>query len=113
MIGSDFVADGGSLMGYVRLRPPPEEWDAGLPLLGADGRVLGIAAADPAGAVIPASIASVILDELIRNSPSASTSFGFRVVDYAAPFAGRLGDVRAGAGVALVQPKSSAAKAGL
>jgi S1-C subfamily serine protease len=55
----------------------------------------------------------VILDELIRNSPSPSTSFGFRAVDYAASFATRLGQVRSGAGVALVQPASTAAKAGL
>lgn len=113
MIGSDFLADGGSPVGYVRLQPPPEGWRAGTPLLGTDGRVLGIGTGDPAGALIPAPIASVIVDELIRNSLSPSTSFGFRAIDYAAPFATRLGDVRSGAGVALVQPKSSAAKAGL
>jgi S1-C subfamily serine protease len=113
MIGSDFVADGGALLGYVRLRPAPDDWSAGTPLLSTDGRVLGIGTGDPAGAVIPASIASVILDELIRNSPSPSTRFGFRAVDYAASFATRLGQVRSGAGVALVQPASTAAKAGL
>jgi S1-C subfamily serine protease len=113
MIGSDFVADGGALLGYVRLRPAPDDWSAGTPLLSTDGRVLGIGTGDPAGAVIPASIASVVLDELIRNSPSPSTSFGFRAVDYAASFATRLGQVRSGAGVALVQPASTAAKAGL
>ena len=113
MIGSDFLADGAGLVGYVRLRPPPDPWSAGMPLLGTDGRVLGIATDDLDGAVIPAPIASVILDELIRNSPSPSTRFGFRVVDYAAPFSTRLGDVRSGAGVALVRAKSPAAKAGL
>ena len=113
MIGSDFLADGAGLVGYVRLRPPPDVWTAGMPLLATDGRVLGIATDDPAGAVIPAPIASVILDELIRNSLSPSTRFGFRVVDYAAPFSTRLGDVRSGAGVALVRAKSPAAKAGL
>ena len=113
MIGSDFLADGAGLVGYVRLRPAPDVWTAGMPLLGTDGRVLGIATDDPAGAVIPAPIASVILDELIRNSLSPSTRFGFRVVDYAAPFSTRLGDVRSGAGVALVRAKSPAAKAGL
>ena len=113
MIGSDFLADGGGLTGYVRLRPPPDGWTAGMPLLSTDGRVLGIGTGDPAGAVIPAPIASVILDELIRSSLSPSTSFGFRVVDYAAPFSARLGNVRSGAGIALVQPKSAAARSGL
>ena len=113
MIGSDFLTDGGGLIGYARLRPPPDGWASGLPLLSSDGRVLGIATGDPAGAVIPAPIASVIIDELIRNDLSPSTRFGFRVIDYSAPFSTRLGDVRAGAGVALVQPKSAAAKAGL
>lgn len=113
MIGSDFLADGGAQVVYVRLQPPPEGWSAGVPLLGTDGRVVGIGAGEPAGAVIPAPIASVILDELIRNSPSPSTSFGFRAIDYAPPFSTRLGDVRSGAGVAIVQPKSAAARAGL
>ena len=113
MIGSDFLADGGALVGYVRLRPPPDGWSAGMPLLSTDGHVLGIGNTDPSGAVIPAPIASLILDELIRNSLSPTTRFGFRVVDYAAPFSTRLGDVRSGAGIALVQPKSAAARAGL
>ena len=84
-----------------------------MPLLGTDGRVLGIGTSDPEGAVIPAPIASVIIDELIRNQLSPSTSFGFRAIDYAAPFSARLGDVRSGAGVALVQAKSGADRAGL
>jgi serine protease Do len=113
MIGSDFLADGGGSVGYVRLQPPPAGWAAGTPLLGSDGRVLGIGTDDPAGALIPAPIVSTILDELIRNSPSPSTNFGFRAVDYVAPLSTRLGDVRTGAGVALVQAGSSAEKAGL
>lgn len=113
MIGSDFLADGGSPVGYVRLQPSPEGWTAGMPLLASDGRVLGIGTADPPGALLPSPIASVIIDELIRNSLSPATSFGFRAIDYAAPFATRLGDVRSGAGVALVEPRSAAARAGL
>lgn len=113
MIGSDFLADGGAPVGYVRLQPPPDPWAAGTPLVGTDGRVIGIAADDPAGAVIPAPIASVIIDELIRNSLSPTTSFGFRAIDYSAPISTRLGDVRSGAGVALVEPKSLASRAGL
>jgi serine protease Do len=114
MIGSDFLTDGGSgSSGYVRLQPAPPFWMSGMPLFATDGRVLGIATQSPPGALIPAPIASVIIDELIRNSPAASTGFGFRAVDFAAPFSSRLGDVRSGAGVALVQPKSPAARAGL
>ena len=113
MIGSDFLTDGGALAGYVRLRPPPDDWKAGTPLINTDGHVFGIATEDPVGALIPAPIASVILDELIRGSLSPSTNFGFRVVDYGAPFSTRLGDVRSGAGVALVQRNSPTAKAGL
>lgn len=113
MIGSDFVADGGNGVAYVRLRPAPDSWVAGTPLLGVDGRVMGIATGGPPGALIPAPIASIIIDELIRNSLSAASSFGFRTTDYAASVASRLGDVRSGAGVALVQKGSSAAKAGL
>jgi S1-C subfamily serine protease len=113
MIGSDFLADGGCLVGYARLESSPDGWRAGAPLLGSDGRVLGIGIADPAGAVIPAPIASVILDELIRNRLSPSTSFGFRAVDYVAPLSARIGNVRSGAGVALVEPKSAAARADL
>lgn len=93
--------------------PPPEHWTAGMPLLGMDGRVLGVGADDPAGAAIPGPIASVVLDELIRNSLSPSTSFGFRAIDYSVPFSARLGEVRSGAGIAIVQSGSSADQAGL
>ncbi len=113
MIGSDFLADGGGPSGYVRLQPPPDSWAGGVPLFGTDGRVIGVGTDDPAGTVIPAPVASVIADELVRNSLSPSTSFGFRLIDYQAPIAARLGNLRSGAGIALVQPKSAAARAGL
>jgi S1-C subfamily serine protease len=113
MIGSDFVADGGSAVGYVRLRPVPDSFAAGIPLLGADGRVLGIGSDSQLGELIPAPVARVIIDELIRNALSATSSFGFRTIDYASAFSSRLGDVRSGAGVALVQHGSSAERAGL
>ena len=113
MVGSDFAADGAGLAAYARLRPPPDGWRGGMPLLSTDGHLLGIGTDDPAGAIVPGPIAAAILDELIRNSPSPSTNFGCRVVDYAGPLSARLGDVRGGAGVAIVQPKSAAAKAGL
>ena len=113
MIGSDFLSDGGGAAGYVRLRPSPDDWAAGIPLVGTDGRVLGIGMDGRPGALLPAPIAGVIIDELIRKRLSASTNFGFRTVDYSAPFSSRLGDIRSGAGVALVQAGSFADKAGL
>lgn len=113
MISSDFLADGGGPVGYVRLQSPPERWSAGVPFVGSDGRVLGIGVGNPTGAIIPAPVASVILDELIRDSLSPATGFGFRAIDYASPFSARLGNVRSGAGVALVRLGSGAARAGL
>ncbi|MGE5562471.1 MAG: S1C family serine protease [Bacillota bacterium] len=113
MIGSDFLADGGGSAGYIRLQPAPDPWTPGEPWFGADGRVIGIGADDPAGNVIPAPLVSVIVDELVRNSLSPATEFGFRPTDYPAPISTRLGNLRSGAGVALVQPKSAAARAGL
>ena len=113
MIDSDFLADGGGPLSYVRIGPRPDGWAAGMPFLGADGRVIGIAAGDPDSSIIPAPLAALVIDELIRNSPSASTNFGFRAIDFAPPLSTRLGNVRSGAGVAFVQPKSPAALAGL
>jgi S1-C subfamily serine protease len=84
-----------------------------MPFLGADGRVIGIAGAAPDSSIVPAPLAALVIDELIRNSPSASTKFGFRAIDFAPPLSTRLGNVRSGAGVAFVQPKSPAAMAGL
>ena len=113
MIGSDFLADGGSRVGYVRLELSSDASIAGTPTVDAAGRALGISLPDPARVVIPGPIAAVIVDELIRNTLAPSTRFGFRAIDYAAPLSTRLGDLRSGAGVALVQPKSPAARAGL
>lgn len=113
MIGSDFIADGAGSSGYVRLQPPPSMWAPGVPVVGSDGQVIGIGAGGSSGTVVPASIASIIIDELIRDSLAPSAAFGFRAVDFAAPISDRLGDVRSGATVALVQPKSSASKANL
>jgi S1-C subfamily serine protease len=75
---------------------------------------MGVATTAADNALLPAPIASVIVDELIRNSPSPIASFGFRATDFTAELANRIGEQRArGAGVALVQPKSAAEKAGL
>lgn len=113
MIDSDFLADGGAPLSYVRIGPRPDGLAAGMPFIGADGRVIGIASADPDSSIIPAPLAALVIDELIRNSPSASTRFGFRAIDFAPPLSTRLGNVRSGAGVAFVQPRSPAAAAGL
>lgn len=113
MIESDFLADGGQSVGYVRIETDPNSWVDGLPFLGADGRLIGISISSPVGGLVPAPIASVIVDELIRNQLSPSTNFGFRVIDYSSAIAARLGNLRSGAGVSLVQVKSPAARAGL
>lgn len=116
MIGSDFLADGGGPVSYVRLQSEAVQIPAGVPFVAPDGRVIGIAADVSAAAntLIPAPIAAIIIDELIRNSPSPTVAFGFRATDFTAGLSARVGDTRSrGAGVALVQAKSSAAKAGL
>ena len=113
MVESDFFADGGQTQSYVRIETDPSNWTDGDPFLGADGRHIGVSIVTPIGGLIPAPIASVIVDELIRSELSPSTNFGFRVIDYSAGIAARLGNVRTGAGVALVQAKSTAARVGL
>ncbi|URD59810.1 S1C family serine protease [Sphingomonas sp. KRR8] len=114
MVESDFVADGGAQSGYFRLQPTAADWPAGLPILAGDGRILGvIASSDQSGTALPSSTVSGIVDELMRNSLSPTTAFGFRAVEYEGSLATRLGDVRAGAGVSLVEPGSKTAKTGL
>lgn len=112
MIASDFLADGRGLIGYVRVQPIASGWTNGAPFLGSDGRVIGIAV-DSNGTLLPGPLAASIVDELIRNNLSPSTSFGFRVMDFAPPISTRLGSTRSAAGIALVQAKSAAARSGL
>lgn len=113
MVASDFIADGGNGVGYARLSPVPDRWSAGVPLVGSDGTVIAIGVDGIPGGLLPLPVAAVIFDELIRGSASAPVAYGFRAVDFTGPIADRLGDVRSGASVALVQAKSSAARAGL
>jgi serine protease Do len=113
MIAGDFLADGGGLVTYVRLQTGQEAWTGGVPFIGADGRVIGVAATAPGGAIVPGPLAALIVDELIRNNLSATTKFGFRAIDFAPPLSARLGLTRSGAGVALVEAKSPADAAGL
>lgn len=112
MIASDFLADGRGLVGYVRAQATGPGWTSGAPFVGGDGRIIGVSVSQD-GTMIPGPLAAAIVDELIRNSLSPSTSFGFRLIDLTPPISTRLGSTRSGAGVALVQAKSSAARSGL
>jgi S1-C subfamily serine protease len=74
--------------------------------------VIGIAS-DSIGTIIPGPLAAAIVDELIRNNPSPSASFGFRLIDFTPPMSTRLGDTRSGAGIAIVRANSTAGQSGL
>ena len=114
MIGSDFLVDGLAQGVFIRLQPGLAPLLAGSPFFAADGSVLGVVTGAGNNSLLPAPIASTIVNELIRNSPSPIAAFGFRAIDFTADLAVRIGDARArGAGVALVQPKSGAESAGL
>ena len=114
MVGSDFLVDGLAQGVYIRLQPGLTPLPAGSPFFAADGSVIGVATGTGDNSLLPAPIASTVVNELIRNSPSPIAAFGFRAIDFTADLAVRIGDARArGAGVALVQPKSAAESAGL
>ena len=114
MIGSDFLVDALAQGIYLRLQAGAPGLAPGSAFFGSDGTVLAVATSAGNNALLPAPLASAIADELIRNNLSPIASFGFRAVDFTPELASRLGDLRArGAGVALVQAKSSAEKAGL
>jgi serine protease Do len=116
MISGDFLADGGGPVSYVRASLTPGSLSAGVPFLNGDGQAVAVAIADPAvpDAMLPAAIAGIVVDELIRGSPSPSVAFGFRATDFSPGVASRVSNARLrGAGVALVQPGSPADKAGL
>ena len=116
MVGSDFLADGGGPVSYVRLQSGGPTLPPGTAFVSGDGRVIGLAAtqANSSDTLIPSPIVATIVDELIRNSGSPTIAFGFRATDFTPGLSARLGDTRSrGTGVALVQPKSGAAKAGL
>ncbi|HEX5237010.1 MAG TPA: S1C family serine protease [Sphingomicrobium sp.] len=115
MVSSDFLTDGGAPAAYVRFDPMGPDLQPGTPVFSANGQVLGVVGTGvPTNAIVPAEMVSAILDELLRNSLSPTTKFGFRAVDYDAAVSQRLSNSRSrGAGVALVQPNTPAAKAGL
>ena len=116
MISSDFLADGGGPVSYIRVQSPMPAVAAGAPFLASDGRVIAITTQDSAAAgdFLPATVVGTIVDELIRGTPSPSIAFGFRASDSAGTLSARLANARSrGAGIALVQPRSAADKAGL
>jgi S1-C subfamily serine protease len=115
MVASDFVTDGGALSAYIRLQPMGPDLPPGSPFISGDGQVIGIVAAtSPANSVIPGDVVADIADELLRGSLSPTTSFGFRAEDFDRALSTRLSDSRStGTAVALVQPKTPAATAGL
>ena len=113
MIGSDFLVDALAKGIYLRLQPQSSPPAPGSPYLAADGLVLGISTSAQDNSILPAPMAALIVNELIRNSISPIASFGFRAIDFTPELGARIGGSRRGAGVALVEQGSSASKAGL
>lgn len=115
MIASDFLTDGGAIDAYIRLQPMGADLPPGAPFVSGAGQVVGVVApTGPANSVIPSDIISDVVDELLRGTLSPTVHFGFRAEDFDTGFASRLSASRSsGTAVALVQPKSPAAKAGL
>lgn len=114
MIGSDFLVNAVAQGVYIRLQPGLAPLPAGSPFFAADGSIIGIVTAAGDNSLIPAPIASTIVNELIRGNRSPIAAFGFRAIDFTADLAVRIGDTRArGAGVALIQPKRGAEKGAL
>jgi S1-C subfamily serine protease len=115
MVESDFLADGGAPSAYIRLQPMGSDLPAGAPFVSGAGEVVGVVAPiGRANSVIAADVVADIADELLRNSLSPTIRFGFRAEDFDPTLAARLSNARSsGTAVALVQPKTSAARAGL
>ena len=115
MIASDFLVDGGVSSAYVRVQPMGADLPAGAPIISGDGQVIGVVATGaPPNSAIPAEVVGDVANELLRGSLSPMTKFGFRAKDFDSAFAARLSNSRSvGTAVALVEPKSPAAKAGL
>jgi S1-C subfamily serine protease len=114
MIGGDFLGDANTKGVLIRLQSGSPPLAPGGPFFGDGGTVLGVASETQGGALLPGPIVASIVDELIRGTPSPIARFGFRAVDFSPDLATRVGNARArGAGVALIQPNSSADKTGL
>jgi S1-C subfamily serine protease len=114
MIGSDFLVDGAARGIFLRLQQGSDALPPGTALVSSDGFVIGVESSAEENAIIPAPLVAVIIDELIRNSPSPTVGFGFRAIDLTPELAARIGNARArGVGVALIQPRSGAERADL
>lgn len=115
MIASDFLTDGGASVAYIRLQPMTAELPSGAPFISGTGEVLGVIGGNALpDSVIPGDIVADIADELVRDSLSPTTHFGFRAEDFDTTLSSRLSESRStGTAVSLVQPKTPAAHAGL
>ncbi|MGE5564243.1 MAG: S1C family serine protease [Bacillota bacterium] len=115
MIASDFLTDGGAPNAYVRVEPMGADLGPGVPLISGGGQAIGvIVPGRQPNSAIAADMVADIADELLRSSLSPTTHFGFRAEDFDASLSSRLSASRSsGTAVALVQPKSPAARAGL
>lgn len=113
MIGSDFLVDSLVQGIFLQLQPQSASPAPGTPYLAADGSVLGLSSSAADNRILPAPIAALIVNELIRNNASPIASFGFRAIDFTPELGARIGEARRGAGVALIEPNSNAAKSGL
>jgi serine protease Do len=121
MVGADFSTEGAGARAYVRLRPGPDAAFAGAPVLGVDGKVIGIAglgaadgdAADPA-LLLPGGTAARVVSAVMRGGGDATDAFGLIARDLSPALAARIGVARQqGAMIALVAPVSAGARAGL
>jgi len=115
MIASDFLTDGGAPGAYIRLQPMGADLPPGAAFIAGNGHAIGVVGSSgPANSVIPADIVADVADELLRGSLSPTTAFGFRAEDFDTGLSSRLSDSRSsGTAVAIVQPKTPAARAGL
>jgi len=114
MIGSDFLVDGEAQGIFLHLQDGFGSLTPGTALLASDGTIIGVESNAADNALIPAPLAAVIVDELIRNSASPIARFGFRAVDFSTQLAARIANARTrGVGVALIEPGSAADQAGL
>lgn len=115
MVASDFLTDGGAPAAYIRVQPMGPDLPPGAPFIAGTGESIGVVAPfGPPDSVIPADIVAGIADELLRGSLSPTTAFGFRAEDFDTSLASRLSTSRSsGTAVALVEPKTPAARAGL
>jgi serine protease Do len=120
VIAQDFAAGGEALRSSILVGPTPSENVEGVPFIGSDGRVLGLAAfpdddsAGDLGVLVPGDVAARIVSEMLRSGAPPATPFGIVAEDLGPVLAKRLGaDRQRGAVVVMVKPGSPADTAGL